>query len=148
MPISFDNQTRGLLVLYRSPECLGYAEIEQTWKYKSTQCAISCHPYRSIKNKFDPVIKMVKVNPGSLFEKKPQGMGIQPLGTSSGSILKLLLFPLFCTSSRKIPFASLFYIIFCFISYMYIKPQGKKSKRKGLIILITGCMFQKNSSAL
>ena len=57
--------------------------------------------------------------------KTPQGMGIQPLGASSGSIFKLLLFPSFCTSSRKIPFASLFYMIFCCISYMYIKPQGK-----------------------
>ena len=36
-------------------------------------------------------------------------MGIQPLVTSSGSILKLLLFPSFCTSSRKIPLASLFH---------------------------------------
>ena len=35
---------------------------------------------------------MVKVNPGLSFEKKkkkkkPHGMGIQPLGTSSGRIL-------------------------------------------------------------
>ena len=46
---------------------------------------------------------------------EPQGMGIQPLGTSSGSILKLSLFPSFCTSSRKIPSASLFYdILFYF----------------------------------
>ena len=28
----------------------GYAELEQTWKYKSTQCSISCHSYRSIRN--------------------------------------------------------------------------------------------------
>ena len=48
-------------------------------------------------------------------KKKKQGLGIQPLGTSSGSILKLLLFPSFCTSSRKISFASLFYMIFYFI---------------------------------
>ena len=41
--------TRGPLVLYRSPECWGYAELEQTWKFMSTQCCISCHPYRSIK---------------------------------------------------------------------------------------------------
>ena len=52
-------------------------------------------------------------------------MGIQPLGTNSGSILKLIVFPSFCTSSRKIPFASLFFMIFCFISYMYIQPKGK-----------------------
>ena len=95
------------LVLYRSPECWGYAELEQTWKYKSTQCSISYYPYRSIRNKFDTVIKMVKVNPGSSFEKSPRAWA---LGTSSGSILKLLLFPSFCTSSRKIPFTSLFYM--------------------------------------
>ena len=59
----------------------------------------------------------------SSFEKKPQGIGIQPLGTSSGSILKLLLFPSFCTSSRKIPFASLFNMIFCFyFIHEYIAP--------------------------
>ena len=55
--------------------------------------------------------------------------GIQPLGTfSSCSILKLLSFPSFCTSSRKIPFASLFYMIFYFIPNMYIKPQGRQPK--------------------
>ena len=68
-------------------------------------------------------------------------MGIQPLGTSSGSILKLLLFPSFCTGSRKIPFASLFYMIFCFISYMYIKPQGKKRQP-----LWTVCLMQAEMS--
>ena len=55
-------------------------------------------------------------------------MGIQPLST--GSILKLLLFPSFCTSSRKIPFASLFYMIFCFIPCMNIYiAQGKGEAR-------------------
>ena len=81
-------------------------------------------------------------------KKKKKGMVVK----SSGSILKLLLFPSFCTNSRKIPFVSLFYMIFCFISCMYIKPQGKKKqpflcKQKGLIILITvACL--KNSPAL
>ena len=78
-------------------------------------------------------------------------MGIQPLAMSTGSILKLLLFLSFCTSFRKIPFASLFYMIFCFNSCMHIKPQGKRRplgivflcNQKGLITLITGCMFQK-----
>ena len=40
---------------------------------------------------------------------------------------KSLKSDLVCTSFRKIPFASLFYMIICFISYMYIKLQGKKS---------------------
>ena len=65
------DKTRGPLVLYRSPECWGYAELEQTWKYKSSQCCVSCHPDGSIRNTFDPVIKMVKVNRGPSFEKAP-----------------------------------------------------------------------------
>ena len=79
-------------------------------------------------------------------------MGIQPLGTGSGSILKLLLFPSFCTSSRKISFASLFYMIFYFIHVHIAQWQGETTlgdnflwKQKVLITLITGCMFQKIS---
>ena len=49
------------MVLYRSSECWGYTEFEQTWKYMNTQCSISCHPKKALGNKFDPVIKMVKV---------------------------------------------------------------------------------------
>ena len=95
--------------------------------------------------------------PRVIIWKKPPGMGIQPLGTSSGSILKLLLFPSFCTSSRKIPFASLFHMIFCFISYMYIKTQGKRRQPLGTIFLMQAKRFyhrslvvclKKNSSAL
>ena len=41
-------KNRGPLVLYCSPECWGYVELEQTWKYISTQCCISFHPCRSI----------------------------------------------------------------------------------------------------
>ena len=76
---------------------------------------------------------MVKVNPGSSFEKRPRD-GHKPLGISSDSILKLLFSPSFYTYSRNIPFASLFYVILCFISYMYTKLQGQE----GLITLITG----------
>ena len=56
------------MVLYRSPECWGYAELEQTWKYMSNQCWTSCHPCRSIRKQIWPCHKMVRVNPGSLFE--------------------------------------------------------------------------------
>ena len=38
--------------------------IRKTWKYISTQCCLSFHLW----NKFDPVTKMVKVNPGSSYE--------------------------------------------------------------------------------
>ena len=58
-------------------------------------------------------LKMVKVNPGSSFEKKAPGHGH--------------------TSSRKIPFASLFYMIFCFISVMCTKPHGKRRQALGTI---------------
>ena len=49
----WDHTTRGPLVLYCSPECWRYAELEQTWKYKSTPCSKSCHPHRSIRNKIN-----------------------------------------------------------------------------------------------
>ena len=45
------------LVQYRSPECWGYAELEQTWKHMSTQCCISCHPCRSIRKQIWPCHK-------------------------------------------------------------------------------------------
>ena len=85
--------------------------------------------------------------------KTDPGMGIQTLGTKSGSILKLLLFPSLCTSSRKIPFASyiiLYDILFYFIHVYIARGQEETTlgdnflwKQKGLITLITGCMFQK-----
>ena len=86
----------------------------------STQSFISCHPYRSIRKQIYHCHKNGQCQPRVIIWTKPQGMGIQPLGTSSGSILKLLLFPSFCISSRKIIFALLFYMVFCFISYMFI----------------------------
>ena len=49
--------TRGPLVLYSSPECWGYVESEQTWKYISTQCCISFHPCRSILKQIWPCHK-------------------------------------------------------------------------------------------
>ena len=76
---------------------------------------------------------MVKVNPWSSFEKSPRAWAYNHLVQV---LAALLLFPSFCTRSRKIPFASLFYMIFCFISYMYIKPQGKKRQPLGTIFLM------------
>ena len=76
-----------------------------------------------------PCHKNGQGQPRVIIWKKPQGMGILPLGTfSSGSILKLLLFPSFCTSSRKIPFASLFYnydILFYFMHVYKAPGQGQ-----------------------
>ena len=53
-------------------------------------------------------------------------MGIQPLGTSSGSILKLLWYPSFCTSSKNIPLPH--YIIWYFVLFqtcIYRHGQGE-----------------------
>ena len=127
-------KTREPLVLYRSPECWGYAELEQTWKYMSTQCCISCHPYRNFRKQIWPCHKNDQNQPRVIIWKKLQIMGIQPPGTSSDSILELLLFPSFCVNSRKIAFPSLFH-----------SPRGRFLwwKQNGRITLITGCLFQK-----
>ena len=55
--VSFNNKTRGPLVLYRSSECWEYAELEQTWKYINIQCCISFHPWRSIRKQIWPCHK-------------------------------------------------------------------------------------------
>ena len=67
------------------------------------------------------------------------------------SILKLLLFPSFCTSSRKIP-SLIIYEIFLNFIHVYKAPGQEETtfrdnfflcKQKCLNTLITGCMFQK-----
>ena len=91
LPRSLPQKNRGPLVHYRSPECWGYVELEQTWKYKSTQCSIllssSTHTEASGTNL--PCHKSGHGQPRVIIWKKPQGNGIQPLGTSSCGILKL-----------------------------------------------------------
>ena len=44
------------MVQYRSPECTGYAELEQPWKYMAI-CCISFHPCRSIMKQIWPCHK-------------------------------------------------------------------------------------------
>ena len=44
-------QTRGPSVLYSSPECIGYAELEQAWIYM-TICCISFTHAEALGNKF------------------------------------------------------------------------------------------------
>ena len=72
-------KTKRRFGLYRPPECCGHAALEQAWKYKSTQCSVSCHLYRSIRNKSDTVIKMVKVNSRSPFEKSTRAWALNHL---------------------------------------------------------------------
>ena len=129
--LSLYNKTRPVSLTWMLRICC----IRTNLEIQAQSVLYKLSPIQKHQEQIDPVIKIVNVNPGSSFERKnkPQGIGIQPLGTSSGSILKLLLFQSFCTSSRKIPFASLFFI-FCFISYMYIKPQGKTRQPLGKIL--------------
>ena len=47
------NQRTNGPVLYRSPECIGYAELEQAWKYM-IMCCKSFHPCRSIRKQIWP----------------------------------------------------------------------------------------------
>ena len=74
-----------------------------------------------------PCHKNGQGHPRVIIWKKPQGMGIQPLGTSSGSILKLSLFPWFW----KISFASLVYMIFFFHFIHVYKAPGQEKTTLG-----------------
>ena len=65
--LHFQKVTRGTFVLYRSPECIGYAVLEQAWKCM-TICCISFHSCRSIRKQILPSIKMDTINQVSLFE--------------------------------------------------------------------------------
>ena len=91
-----------------------------------------------------PCHKNGQGQPRVIIWKKPQGMGIQPLGTNSGSILKLLLFLSFLYQFQKDPF--------CLIILYAYSPRARGDnpwgqcfwwKQKGLITLITGWLFQK-----
>ena len=84
--------------------------------------------------------------------KKAPGHGHTTTWYKFWQCLKLLLFPSFCTSSRKSPFASLVYdILFYFIhTHVYTAQEQEETTladnffdEKGLITLLTGCMFQK-----
>ena len=61
------NKARGPLVLYRSPECWGYVELEQTWRYMSTQCCLSFHPCRSILKQIWPCHKNSQGQPNVII---------------------------------------------------------------------------------
>ena len=130
-------KTRGPLVLYHSPECWGYAKLEQTWKYKSTQCSISCHQYRSIRNKSDPVIKMVTVKPGSSLEKRPRAWAYNHL------VQVLAAFYSFYYSHHFVPVPEKSLLPYYFISCMYIKPQGKRRQPLGTLFWSPVVRFKK-----
>ena len=89
----------------------------------SIQCSISCHPYRSNRNKFDPVIKMIKVSPGSSFEKKAPGYTHTTTGYKFWQHFKAFVIPIILYRLQKDPFCLiiLYDILFYFI-HVYIAP--------------------------
>ena len=60
--------TRGPLNLYRSPECWGYVELEQLGTTLAFNVIKAFTYAETFGNTFDPIIKIVKVNPGSSYE--------------------------------------------------------------------------------
>ena len=105
------------------------AELEQTWNYKSTQCSVSCHPYRSIRNKSDPVIKMVKVNPGSSFEKKSPRHRHTTTWCKSWQHVKAFIIPIILYQFQKDPFCLiiLLYDILFYYIHVYKAPEQEET---------------------
>ena len=152
-------ETRGPLVLYRSPECWRYAELEQTWKYKSTQDSISCHPYRSIRNKSDPVIKWSWSTQGHRLKKAP-GHGHTITWYKFRQHFKACIIPIILYQFQKELFCLiiLYDILFHFI-HVYKAPgnnwmQAERSyhfdhwlhvsKNSSVLTNVICCKFKKN----
>ena len=105
----------------------------------STQSFISCHSYRSIRKQIYLCHKNGQCQPRVIIWTKPQGMGIQPLGTSSGNILKLLLFPSSLYQFQKDPFCLiiLYGILFYFIHvYSVFSPRARWDNPWGQFVLM------------
>ena len=96
--MAFTN-ARGPSVLYRPPECWGYAELEQTWKYMSTQFFISRHPYRSIRKQIWPCHKNGHGQPRASFEKKKNNRA----WAYNHLVQNLAAFYIFCDSHHFVP---------------------------------------------
>ena len=144
-----EKQTSGPLVLYRSPGCWGYAELDQTCKFMSTQCCIGYHRYRSSRKQIWPSHKNGQGQPRVINWKNAPGHGHTSTYYKFWQHFKAFIIPIVFYQFQKDPFC----LIFCFISYTYIyilrargdNPWGQFFwwKQKGLLTLITGCMFQK-----
>ena len=85
------------MVLYRSPEFIWYAWLEQDWKYM-TICCISFHPCRSIRKRIRPCHKNGQCRqPSGIIWKKfvvpeypllyTMFQGHRPLGSEEGDFL-------------------------------------------------------------
>ena len=86
---------------------------------------------------------MVKVNPGSSFQKAP-GHGHSPTWYNIWQHFKDFFIPIILYKFQKDPFCLVYYIIWYFILFhtCIYSLNFLKQKQKGLITLITGCMFQ------
>ena len=98
-------------------------------------------------------LRLVKVNPGSSFEKKPPGIK-KPQGIAYNHLVHFNAFiiPIILYQFQKDPFCLIILYDILFYYYMYIKHPGKRKQpwgtmflmqAKGFITLIIGCMFQK-----
>ena len=78
---------------------------------------LSPYAYRSIRNKYDPVIKMVKVNPRSSFEKKAPGHGHTTTWYKFWQHFKAFIIPIVLYQFQKDPFWLLPYFIWYFVLF-------------------------------
>ena len=112
------------------------------------------YPYRSIRNKSDPVIKMVKVNPDSSFESKQlQVRGRQHQGTKFWCQQKPLVTLVICYKFQKDLFEVWFYTIF-FHDFIHVyslravadNPLGMKfwCQQEYFVTSVICCKLKKN----
>ena len=117
------NQTRGPLVLYRSPECWGDAELKQNWKYMNTQCFISCHPYRSIRKQIWPCHKNGQGQPRVVISKKAPVHGHTATWYKFWQHFKAFVIPIILYHFQRDPFCLIIlYDILFYFKHVYIAP--------------------------
>ena len=123
------------MVLYRSPECWGYAgnlEIqEHSMLYKLP-------PIQKHQEQIWPGHKNGQGNPGSSFEKRPRAWVYNHLVQILAAFQSFYYSRHFVPAPER-PFCLIYYFIWYFVIFFvlfYIKPQGKKSQPLGTIILM------------
>ena len=112
--------------------------------HKSSHCSIRYHPCRRIRNKFDPVIKFVKVNPGSSFEKSPSAWVYNHF-VQFWQHFKAFIIPIILYQFKKDPICLIIleHILFYFIHVYKAPGQEETTLGDRSYTLITGCMFKK-----
>ena len=88
----------------RSPECWGYAELEQTWKYIGTQCCIICYSYRSIRKQIWPCHKNCQDQHRVIIWKKAPVQGHTIIWYKFWQPFKAFIIPIILYKFQKDPF--------------------------------------------